>query len=166
MNTSISAVDMSTARPFLIDRARMFPFDVPLVTDDDLIVLLAYAAAEDIAEAERKAKDAEQQQSATFDTAAGSAEPTDGSGVEEECETASDSPGRGAKIRPQIWVARLNRIEGIDIDRMAPIHGRLIAHGFLQFQLQGREEGVVYRLTSAGRKAVAAAAASTESEAA
>jgi hypothetical protein len=56
------------------------------------------------------------------------------------------------------WVARLRHVEGVPPDRMAPSHGRLIAGGYLQFQLQGRDAGVLYRLTSQGRAALSAAA--------
>lgn len=53
------------------------------------------------------------------------------------------------------WVERLQRVEGVPGDRLAPAHGRLIAQGYLQFQLQGRDAGVVYRLTPAGRAVLA-----------
>ncbi len=55
------------------------------------------------------------------------------------------------------WVARIREIEGVPQDCLAPSHGRLIALGHLQFQLQGRDAGVVYRITSTGRAVLAAA---------
>lgn len=55
------------------------------------------------------------------------------------------------------WVARIRHVEGVPPDRMAPTHGRLIAGGYLQFHLQGRDAGVLYRLTTQGRTALSAA---------
>lgn len=52
------------------------------------------------------------------------------------------------------WVGRIQDIEGVPRDQLAPIHGRLIALGLLHFQLQGRDEGVVYRVTPEGRRAL------------
>lgn len=48
------------------------------------------------------------------------------------------------------WVARLVEVPGIDGARLAPLHGKLIAHGLLHFQLTGRTSGVVYRVSPAG----------------
>ena len=62
------------------------------------------------------------------------------------------------------WVARLRHVAGVPPDRMAPSHGRLIAGGYLQFQVQGRDTGVLYRLTSQGRAALAAAAGTSLNE--
>lgn len=49
------------------------------------------------------------------------------------------------------WVFRIRDLEGVPGDRLAPAHGRLIAHGLLHFQLLAPDAKVVYRLTPAGR---------------
>ncbi len=61
-------------------------------------------------------------------------------------------------VRRVTWVPRLKEIEGVPAGRLAPIHGRLIALGLLQFQIEGRRAGVQYQLTPAGRRALQDAA--------
>ncbi|MBX3438742.1 MAG: hypothetical protein KF861_14705 [Planctomycetaceae bacterium] len=56
------------------------------------------------------------------------------------------------------WVDRIREVPDVPSDRLAPIHGRLIALGYLQFQLQGRDAGVVYRVTAEGRSTLETAA--------
>jgi hypothetical protein len=127
----------------------MLLFDIAFA-EDDLRVLSAYVQAQDIAEAARKS----QPQAETSITL--SAAPTDEAvelGEESADEAdASAQESQSAQRRTHTWISRLRDVEGVAQDRLAPIHGRLIAHGLLQFQLQGREDGVVYRVTSAGRQ--------------
>jgi hypothetical protein len=52
------------------------------------------------------------------------------------------------------WVPRLPVVAEVPGDQLSPIHGRLIAHGMLRFELAGRSEGVEYQLTPLGRQAV------------
>lgn len=52
------------------------------------------------------------------------------------------------------WTPRLAEVDGIDCARLAPMHGKLIAHGLLSFQLTGRTSGVVYRVSPDGRDAL------------
>lgn len=52
------------------------------------------------------------------------------------------------------WVSRLTQVAGIEDARLAPMHGKLIAHGLLSFQLTGRTSGVVYRVSADGRAAL------------
>ncbi|MGE0378992.1 MAG: hypothetical protein AB7I48_19325 [Planctomycetaceae bacterium] len=59
------------------------------------------------------------------------------------------------------WIERIRAIDGVPHDQLAPGHGRLIALGYLQFQLQGRDAGVVYRLTTAGRTILTSAGRET-----
>ncbi|MFV0446144.1 MAG: hypothetical protein ACK5Q5_21415 [Planctomycetaceae bacterium] len=69
-------------------------------------------------------------------------------------ENASDD-GDDAQ-RKQTWVRRLREVRGVAADRLAPIHGRLIAEGLLQFSLGGRDEGVLYRLTRDAKQVLTA----------
>lgn len=120
--------------------------------DDDLRVLSAYAQAQDAAEAARKS-----QQQAAADAASVTGDDSD------EFEPAwEDGAAEGGGVttlesktaarRVCTWVSRLREVDGVPQDHLVPVHGRLIAHGLLQFQLQGREDGVVYRVTAAGRQ--------------
>jgi hypothetical protein len=52
------------------------------------------------------------------------------------------------------WVPRLAMVAEVPGDQLSAIHGRLIAHGLLRFELAGRTEGVEYQLTPLGRQAV------------
>ncbi|HID23904.1 MAG TPA: hypothetical protein EYP14_16100 [Planctomycetaceae bacterium] len=54
----------------------------------------------------------------------------------------------------EVWLPRLSRVEGVPSDKMAAIHGKLIALGWLRFHLQGRNDGVLYRLSSEGLRAL------------
>jgi hypothetical protein len=49
------------------------------------------------------------------------------------------------------WVPRLRDVDGVPAESLAPLHGRLIAHGYLRFVLLGRSAGVAYRVTPEGR---------------
>ena len=55
------------------------------------------------------------------------------------------------------WASRVSLIDGIDPDGMSPLHGRVIALGYLKFQLVDRQIGLRYRLTPEGRRALATA---------
>ncbi len=52
------------------------------------------------------------------------------------------------------WFARLTHIDGVPDEKLAVIHGKLIALGWLQFQLRNGDEGVVYRVSPEGRWAL------------
>lgn len=134
----------------------MLVFDIDF-SEDDLRVLSAYARAQDNAETARKSQ---LQDETAITLAAGGitlsavgideADAFDGEPSDEEGASSRDSKPVSRRIHT--WISRLREVEGVPHDRLAPIHGRLIAHGLLQFQLQGREDGVMYRVTSAGRQ--------------
>ncbi len=52
------------------------------------------------------------------------------------------------------WLPRIMLVEGLDENDLPRIHGKLIAWGFLKFQLASRGTGVVYQLSPAGRQAL------------
>lgn len=53
------------------------------------------------------------------------------------------------------WVPRLRELPSVAAERLAPLHGQLIAHGLLKFNLLGRTQGVGYRVTPEGREVLA-----------
>lgn len=53
------------------------------------------------------------------------------------------------------WIPRLRELPGVAAERLSPLHGQLIAHGLLKFNLLGRTAGVGYRLTPEGRDVLA-----------
>lgn len=48
---------------------------------------------------------------------------------------------------------RVREVDGVPADQMARVHGKLIAHGLLQVEIAGRTGGMLYQLTTAGRRA-------------
>jgi hypothetical protein len=52
------------------------------------------------------------------------------------------------------WVPRLRGFDGIPDAELPGIHGRLIAFGLLKFQLAGRNDGVQYQVSTAGRESL------------
>lgn len=54
------------------------------------------------------------------------------------------------------WVPRLRSIDGVPDEQLSQVHGRLIAHGLLKFQLagQGAATGLEYQITPLGRRAL------------
>lgn len=52
------------------------------------------------------------------------------------------------------WLPRIMSIEGLEDENLPRIHGKLIAVGFLKFQLAGRGSGVVYQISPQGRQAL------------
>lgn len=52
------------------------------------------------------------------------------------------------------WIPRVTEVETIDSVLLPSIHGKLIAFGFLKFDLSGRDAGMRYQLTQQGRQAL------------
>jgi hypothetical protein len=62
--------------------------------------------------------------------------------------------GRAAIPEFDGWVPRLAAITGVDPAKLSNVHGRLIAFGFLRFDLSNRDIGMRYQLTPLGRQAI------------
>ena len=52
------------------------------------------------------------------------------------------------------WIPRVIEVEAIDTAALPSIHGKLIAFGFLKFDLSGRDAGMRYQLTPQGKQAL------------
>lgn len=52
------------------------------------------------------------------------------------------------------WTTRVHDVPEVPTTELAGIHGKLIAFGFLKFDLAGRDLGVRYQLTPLGRQAL------------
>jgi hypothetical protein len=50
------------------------------------------------------------------------------------------------------WLPRIMSVEGLEDESLPRLHGKLIAFGFLKFQLASRGTGVVYQISPAGRE--------------
>ncbi len=57
---------------------------------------------------------------------------------------------------------RLRAVEGIDANRLAGLHGRLLAAGYLASEVLGRAEGLAYRVTREGLRRLAGELADAE----
>lgn len=55
------------------------------------------------------------------------------------------------------WVPRVSEVPKVDPAHLSSVHGRLIALGFLKFDLTNREVGMRYQLSPLGRQAIGAA---------
>ena len=62
------------------------------------------------------------------------------------------------------WSPRIMSVEGLADETLPRIHGKLIAWGFLKFQLAGRGAGVVYQISPAGRQALASTGSGENAE--
>jgi len=121
--------------------------DVLLLRGSDRVVLQAYLLAEQTLASQRPTTQRPTTQRSTTQRS---------TTVDATFDAAADADEEEQNERTR-WVARIREIEGVPQDCLAPSHGRLIALGHLQFQLQGRDAGVVYRITSTGRAVLAAA---------
>jgi len=54
------------------------------------------------------------------------------------------------------WVPRISTVPGVESAKLSNVHGRLIAFGFLKFDLTDREIGMRYQLTPLARQAIGA----------
>ena len=60
------------------------------------------------------------------------------------------------------WQERFLTVEGVLPDRLAKVHGRLIAAGYLKIQLVDRAAGLRYQLSAEGRRALAGDSGSSD----
>jgi len=85
-------------------------------------------------------------------------------------EVAAPGDGEGTAPAPMKvvpGVPRLRAVEGIEAERLAPLHGQLLAAGFLTSDLLGRSDGLAYRVTREGlRRLAGETAEGAEAEAA
>lgn len=51
------------------------------------------------------------------------------------------------------WANRIHELADTDPAALSSIHGQLIAFGWLTFQIEDRNSGLMYRITSDGKKA-------------
>ena len=52
------------------------------------------------------------------------------------------------------WIPRVIEVATIDSTSLPSIHGKLIAFGFLKFDLSGRDAGMRYQLSPQGKQAL------------
>ena len=71
----------------------------------------------------------------------------------DELETATPADVETADFLARGFRSRVREVEGVPADQMARVHGKLIAHGLLQVEIAGRTGGMLYQLTTAGRRA-------------
>jgi hypothetical protein len=62
------------------------------------------------------------------------------------------------------WVPRIHESEEIPVAELSAIHGKLIAFGFLKFDLAGRDGGIRYQLTPLGKQGINVAVPVEEDE--
>lgn len=62
------------------------------------------------------------------------------------------------------WLPRLRSVEGIPQEWLSSIHGKLIAYGFLKFQLADRSAGIAYQLSALAKQALSSDAKTLDFE--
>ena len=76
---------------------------------------------------------------------------------QEQAETAqargTPSPN-GPEIKPREWIPRVADVEGVERENLSKIHGKLIALGYLKFQISSREKGMCYQVSPLGKQAL------------
>jgi len=128
---------------------------------DSLRLLRGYREAGQNARAERariaevEAQAAEDQTLGT-DAGEGPSPPEPTASWSESATSPTESP-EPASSRPERdkgdpWVDRISELEFVELDRLSELHGKLIAAGFLNFQIRNRHTGVEYRITNAGKQ--------------
>lgn len=63
-------------------------------------------------------------------------------------------PAEGEEPIDHRWVGRVVEVEDVDPESLTKIHGKLIALGFLKFQIKNRSTGVSYCVTRQGKQAL------------
>jgi len=63
---------------------------------------------------------------------------------------------QGRNQSPQFdgWTPRVIEADDIPATELSGIHGKLIAYGFLKFDLAGRDGGIRYQLTPLGKQGI------------
>lgn len=69
----------------------------------------------------------------------------------EEAAEPAESP-KPERDKGDPWVDRIAELEFVGLDRLSELHGKLIAAGFLNFQIRNRHSGIEYRITNAGKQ--------------
>lgn len=82
----------------------------------------------------------------------------------EGIEPAIDADAETADFVNRGFRPRVREVDGVPTDQMARVHGKLIAHGLLQVEIAGRSGGMLYQLTSLGRRACLRSVGSAEEE--
>lgn len=91
------------------------------------------------------------------DEEARAAEVVEGELVEEEPpEPAAAVPAKPATPfdaeKGDPWVDRICDLDGVEPDDLCKLHGKLIAAGFINFQMRNRTSGLEYRVANAGKQ--------------
>jgi hypothetical protein len=71
----------------------------------------------------------------------------------EDIDVATTADAETAEFMARGFRPRLRSVDGVPADQMARVHGKLIAHGLLKVEIAGRTGGMLYQLTTAGRRA-------------
>ena len=62
------------------------------------------------------------------------------------------------------WVPRIHEFPSAKLEELPGIHGKLIAFGFLKFDLAGRDGGIRYQLTPLGKRGINGSDSSDDEE--
>lgn len=158
----------------LVDTSCMLDAEADILALDlDCFQLLQGYRQAGLAEKAQRAKDSKKAQAETNAAAAEAAKAdlaaaeeadeelastdADEPGVEEIEATEEDGPQppKTAKFdveRSDPWIDRICELDGVEPEDLCVLHGKLIAAGFLNFQIRDRHTGIEYRVANAGKQ--------------
>lgn len=71
---------------------------------------------------------------------------------EPEAAVPAKSPTAFDADKGDPWVDRICDLDGVEPDDLCKLHGKLIAAGFINFQMRNRTSGLEYRVANAGKQ--------------
>ena len=132
-----------------------------LSLDVDCFRLLQNYRQSGLAEkAERAKKEAAKRKEAAAAASESELEDEQGEESEPTTEEADESNSEDGPSKPKAfnvekgepWIDRVCDLEGVEAEDLCKLHGKLIAAGFLNFQIRNRITGIEYRVANAGKQ--------------
>lgn len=110
-------------------------FDEPELDEESIALLTAYRAAAEVQRQASRAQAAPQKESLS--------------------EAAGSGDSAVPPVPQQQGVRRLDSLDGVRDERLARLHGKLLAAGYLTADILGRTDGLSYRITREGVRRLA-----------
>jgi hypothetical protein len=125
-----------------------------LSLDLDCFRLLQSYRQSGLAERAERAKEEAAKQKAAAELAEETIDEPPGEEPEVEVEPEDDSPKPKAfnVEKGDPWIDRVCELDGVEAEDLCKMHGKLIAAGFLNFQIRNRITGIEYRVATAGKQ--------------
>lgn len=110
----------------------------------------AKSAAEEVAVAKSLAPEAAEQPALSL--VADEAEPAAATVEADAAASPPQAPSKFEQDKSDPWVDRISDLEHVEPERLCELHGKLIAAGFINFQIRNRQTGIEYRIANPGKQ--------------